>query len=81
MVGAGFRKREFAPGDGGIIDLLSGYAALGVWRCHDIAVHITTGGDGIEEHLVHALDELFDIALEDTVELEGLARGEAERRR
>ena len=77
MVGAGFRKGEFAPRDSSIIDLLGGYAALGVWRCHDIAVHITTGGDGIEENLVHALDELFDIALEHAVELEGLARGQA----
>ena len=81
MIGAGFGKGEFAPGHGGIVDLLGRRAALGVWRCHDIAVHITTGGDGIEENLVHALDELFDIALEHAVELEGLAGGQAERRR
>ena len=79
VVGAGFWEGKFAPGLRVVIDLLRGGAALGIRRGHDIAVHIAAGRDGIEEDLVHALDELFDIALEDAVKLEGLARGEAER--
>ena len=63
-----------------VVNLLGGSTAFGIRRGHDIAVHIAAGRDGIEENLVHALDELFDIALEDAVKLEGLARGEAERR-
>ena len=62
-----------------VVDQLRSSAALRIRRGHDIAVHIAAGRDGIEEDLVHTLDELFDIALEDAVELEGLARGEAER--
>ena len=79
VVGAGLREGEFTPGFRVVVDQLGGSAALGIRRGHDIAVHIAAGRDGIEEDLVHALDELFDIALEDAVELEGLACGEAER--
>ena len=81
MVGTGLREGEFAPGFRVVVNQLRGSGALGIRRGHDIAVHIAAGRDGIEEDLVHALDELFDIALEDAVKLEGLAGGEAERGR
>jgi len=78
VIGASLWEGKFAPGFRLVVDELGGSAAFGIWWGHDIAVHIATGCDGIDESLVHALDELFDIALQDTVELEGLARGDAE---
>ena len=43
---------------------------------HDVAVHITAGGDGVHRGLVDLFDRALEVALDDTVKLKGLTRGE-----
>ena len=78
VIGAGFRQGKFAPGAGVIIDLLDDGVALRVGRGHDVAVDVAAGGDGVEQGLMHALDEFFDVALEHTVKLKRLPRGQTQ---
>jgi len=46
---------------------------------HHVAIHITAGGESVEEGLVDLGDGLFEIALDDAVELESLPGRELER--
>ena len=78
VIGAGLGKRIVTPSRSMGVNLLKDGIALGIGRCHDIAVHITAGGDGIEQDRVHSLHELFHISFEDAVELKGLTGGESQ---
>src|SRR5258706_69338 len=81
LISAGFWQRVFAPIPGVFIDLLEDGAALGIRRGHDVAIHVAAGGDGVEQHLVHALHQWLHIAFEDAVELKSLPCGDAQRGR
>ena len=80
VVGPGLGQGEFAPGHRVGVNLLLDRIPLRVGRSHDVAVHVAAGGDGIEQDLMHALHELLDVSLEDSVKLKGLARGESQGR-
>ena len=63
-----------------LVHLLQHGAALGIRRRDHVAIHVAAGGDGIEQHRVHPLDERLHVALQHAVKLEGLARGDAQGR-
>ena len=49
------------------------------FRCRDdVAVHVAAGRDGVEHRVVHRLDRQTQIPLDDAVELDRLARGQAQ---
>ena len=64
--------------DGPVVNFLVNSALHRVRSRHDIAIHVAAGGDGIDEHGVHALHGLLEIFLDHAVKLEGLARGQAQ---
>ena len=74
VVGAGLGEGVVTPVCRVLVDLLQNLGALGIRRGHHVAVHVAAGRDRIEQDLVHSLDEFLDIALQDPVKLEGLAR-------
>ena len=73
-------QRKLAPAAGMIVNLLQNRGALGIGRGHDVAIDVAAGSNGIEQHFMHALDQRFDVALEDPVKLKGLTRRQAQRR-
>ena len=70
VVADGFRNGERLGVEGGL---------LGIGVAHNIAVHVAAGREGVEEGAVDGVDGRPEVALEDAVKLEGLARGELER--
>ena len=78
MIGAALRECILAPGNSMFIDLLLDWIALGIWRSHDVTIHITAGSNGIKQHLMHSFYECLHISLEHPVELEGLPCGETQ---
>ena len=51
---------------------------LGIGVGHDVAVHVAARREGVQELGVYGLDGGAEVALEDAVKLEGLARGDLE---
>ena len=80
MVGAGLRQREFAPRPGVVVNPQKEGVALGIRRSHHIAVYVAAGGDGVQQHLVHSLNERLHISLQNAMKLECLPCRETERR-
>jgi len=64
--------------EGVVLDLLGDFVDGRVGGCGDVAVDVAAGGQGGGEGLVDRLDEGADALLGDAVELEGLARGDAQ---
>ncbi len=79
VVGAGLREGVVGPVFRVLINLLQHRRLLGVDGRHDVAVHVAAGRDRVEQHLVHPLDQGLHVALQHAMELEGLARGDAQR--
>ncbi|KAI3482262.1 hypothetical protein L1887_55095 [Cichorium endivia] len=50
-----------------------------VGRAHDVSVDVTARGDGVEHRLVDTLHGRLEVALDDAVVLDGLARGDLDR--
>src|SRR3546814_3708126 len=51
---------------------------VGVGRHHDVAADVTAGGDGIDHRGVYRLHRGLEPGLDHAVELERLARGDAQ---
>jgi hypothetical protein len=54
-------------------------AQFGKRRAHHVAADVSTGGDRAQERVVDAADGRLEVALQDAVKLEGLARRQPER--
>ena len=81
VIGAGLRLEMLGELDGPVVDFLVNAALHRVGGRHDIAIHVAAGGDGIDEHGVHALHGRLEILLDHAMQLERLARGQAQRTR
>ncbi|KAI6767995.1 hypothetical protein HG530_006004 [Fusarium avenaceum] len=57
-------------------DLTVVFGLGGERTAHDVSVHVTTGGNGSHESSVDSLHSGLELALDNTVELEGLSCGE-----
>ncbi|GJC78964.1 hypothetical protein ColLi_01801 [Colletotrichum liriopes] len=76
VVGGGRRQQVVADLLGAGPDLLVVLGLRGQRTAHDVTVDITAGGDGGHERAVDGLHGGPQLALDDTVELEGLTSGE-----
>ena len=81
MVGARLRQREFTPRLRLLIHLLEYRVALGIRRRHHVPIHVAAGRNGIQQHLVHLLDQRLHVPLQNSVELKCLPRRHAKGRR
>ena len=78
VVGAGAGREVVADGFGEAERLGVEGALLGVGVGHDVAVDVAAGRERVHELGVDGLDGRAEVALEDTVKLEGLACGDLE---
>ena len=78
VVGASFGKSVLAPGFCMLVNLLGSCTALMVRSSHHVAIHIATGGDGVEKGFVHPFNEFFYVALKHSVKLKCLASGQTQ---
>ncbi|GKT47410.1 uncharacterized protein ColSpa_07591 [Colletotrichum spaethianum] len=79
VVGGGRRQQVVADLLGAGPDLLVVLGLRGQRTAHDVTVDITAGGNGSHERAVDGLHGGPQLALDDTVELEGLTSGELHR--
>ena len=78
VVGGGLRQQRAGQRERIVFDRLRDGVNRRIGRRRDVAVHVAAGGEGGGERLVDSLDQAADAALGDAMELERLARGDAQ---
>jgi len=79
VVGGGLRQQRTRQRERVILDGLGDGVDGRIGGRGDVAVHVAAGGKGGGERFVDRLDQVADALLRDAVELERLARGDAQR--
>ena len=79
VVGARTRQEMGADRLRDVVNLGVQRRLIGIRIAHHVAVHVAARGDGVEQRPVHTVDRAPEIALENAVKLERLARGEFQR--
>jgi hypothetical protein len=76
--GAAFRQQMRSDRLGQLRHLGVRAALPGIDACDHVAVHVAARGDRVEHRLVETADRVTQVALDDAVELDRLARSEAQ---
>ena len=76
--GAALRQQMGGDVARGLLRLGIGAASEFVRRAHHVAVHVAAGGDGVQQHAVDLPQGRAQIGLDDAMELDRLARGDAQ---
>ena len=63
MISVSLREREFTPRPGVVVNPPKDGVTLRIRRSHHIAVHVAAGRDGVQQDLVHALNERLYVPL------------------
>ena len=79
VIGPGLRRERQGDALAILKDLLARLGVGGRGRGEHIAVHVAARGERGEQRFVDGLDDRAQVGLEDAVELDGLARGDAHR--